>query len=338
MRRALVLLAFVLSGCLALSQHDGLWPCTNDGDCNGGAVCRQLAYRSVCAPSDYCESPADCSGNTFSSQSWSCDSSHCMAPSCSSDATCAPYVCSSASICLSSCTKDAECQPGYTCGARGRCETVSCANDAACPAGALCNGSVCGPRSCTVGAPGQCDGYACTNSGMCATACSDSQKCEPGLVCANGVCQCDLTPGACGGYRCTGHGCATSCVANTDCEAGRLCNAGRCQACTGGAIACASQTSCASVIGCSASEGCVGGTIDCAIYNGASGLCAAIVGCTYDSALGQCQGSTTCASQLLSSCPSQLGCTVGTVCSGTPMACALLSASECTSTLGCTLH
>src|SRR6202050_48091 len=95
---SLFVFAFALTGSLALESHDNPWPCASDSDCSGGTVCRALVSGSVCAPANYCEASEDCALDDSaidwqSGATWSCTDNRCVAPSCSTNADCTPYLC-----------------------------------------------------------------------------------------------------------------------------------------------------------------------------------------------------------------------------------------------------
>jgi hypothetical protein len=352
MRYAFIVLALALTGCLALTSHDGLWPCSGDSDCSGGDTCRSIDYGpNQCVPAGYCEVPADCPLSQ-SSVLWQCTNNQCTLPPCNTDTDCGSYACTDGT-CATTCTDTSQCGPGYACSdgpclqppcnsdsqcgaytcVSGVCG-ASCEDDTDCSPGNLCNGGACTPRSCTVGSPGQCDGFAC-DAGICASQCNDASQCDPGLSCVNGACQCG--PTSCGAYACmNAYACFTSCASDSDCASTTSCIDGACVACVGTALDCESQGGC-NVPGCSTGMVCNGGPIACSEFNNASDTCSGIVGCSYDFSTIQCVGSATCAGQFWAACPSEFGCSVGTACTGTPTPCDQLPLSQCTATSGCTL-
>jgi hypothetical protein len=359
MRRALVLLALALSGCLALAQHDGFWPCAQDSDCDVGDTCRVIEARSVCVPTDYCVTNDDCAHVTVAPVTSDCVANRCAPRPCTVDSQCAPFRCGSAFACLISCASDAQCEAGSHCAsglcappscssdaecggyrcANGSCGT-SCSGDADCTFGDFCYGRSCSPPKCTFGRPSQCGGYACSSAGTCETSCAGSTGCDPGLLCVGGGhCQCDPTPGQCGGFRCRGAACLTLCYSDADCDPGLLCSPqGQCVACTGTPAPCASASNCTSVKGCSlGASACTGGDFDCGVYSGDATACGNHVTCIWDIAAQTCSGTAPCSGVPSTSCASIPGCTALGPCGGTPTPCAMLPYAACQVTAGCSL-
>jgi hypothetical protein len=348
MRRLTFLAALALTGCLALSQHTGLWPCTTDSDCSGSDTCRYFHGNQVCTTSNYCEQDSDCPFTGV----LTCVNNACTAPSCSSNAQCTPYACLG-STCAYQCTNDAQCDKGFACYG-GVCTMPPCESDAVCmgyrcvsgvcgtyctanadcSAGNLCNNGQCGVRSCTDGVVGQCGGYACAG-GACPGSCSDAAGCDPGLTCSNGTCTCSTSPGACGAYACTNDMCLDSCTSDSDCAPTYGCASGKCMQCGGAALDCSQQGNCGAP-GCS--PGCLGGSINCSLMDYAQQACQDVVGCTYDSSTNFCSGNALCADQNATLCMVLQGCSVGGTCTGTVTPCSQLTPAQCTATAGCSLQ
>jgi hypothetical protein len=169
MRAPWLLLLLGTAGCLALYQRSSSdpWPCSNDGDCTDGLVCRQLDGKPfACVGRKDCLVDADCS-----------NAATCHSGTCSCGFT--------QSICNGVCT-DKSSDP-RNCGACGN----------VCPgAGQTCNAGACGcPPGDTL-----C-GNACTDTT------SDPQNCSrcfatcPGYnaTCVGGLCDCPT-----GQMRCNG--------------------------------------------------------------------------------------------------------------------------------------
>lgn len=344
-------LFLLLTSCLALTSHDGPWPCQTPSDCTGdGVSCRAMSTGSFCVGADYCVSDIDCAGGIPGS----CVQNACV---CIASA-CSPYTCSpTGAACASSCATNADCVTGYSCqsgecgvpttpcttdaacGAYkctlGTCET-SCNDDANCAADNYCNDGKCGPRTCVTGEPGQCNGYACVND-QCLGTCTSNSSCEPGLVCANGVCGCEES--LCAPYVCGANGCTTACADDSGCAAGYTCFGDACVGtCQGTPTPCEAQSYCGGSNGCvQGTEVCSGGSVSCAEYDGDSVGCIDTPGCQWDSTSLACLGVSSCAEQPLASCDTVAGCALTTPCTGTPLPCSSFTIGTCAEAPGCSI-
>jgi Cys-rich repeat protein len=256
MRRAAWLLFLALTGCLALTGHDGPWPCNTDADCKGSDLCLHdtSARGKVCAAPGSCTQNEDCILNGAMAPLTTCTNGRCGPPTCEADDWCPGSFRCIGGLCAVSCTSDAQCQAGTVCKA-GSCGVPPCTSDS------------------------QCSGYHCVD-GTCLHDCLTNNDCATGYLCSGGACGCQ---GGCGLFACLGGSCAQSCTSNADCAAGASCGADRaCHTCTGYAAPCASQGGyCAYVPGCTydVTTGCTGTSGSC---NGLDGsTCPVVVGCTW---------------------------------------------------------
>jgi hypothetical protein len=188
------LMTLALPACLALTSHDGPWPCSDDSDCPSGKIClphddKGEANYPHCGNWNDCSSDWDC--YLRAGPDWHCDNGTCSAPKCS-PVDCVPYLCDTRTGCATSC------------------------GGGDCAYGAICSDGACIWRPCT--GTGQCDGRVCVE-GRCATECSVS-GCESGLTCEFGECTCYSNPSACGRYACVYGKCNETCYVDENCAKG----------------------------------------------------------------------------------------------------------------------
>jgi hypothetical protein len=267
-----------LSGCLALTTHDGPWRCNVDSDCDAPQVCHNLTGSDFrCVDPLACHASDDCA--RFHGTGWLCTDGACVAPGCLDDSTCGAYACVQYQ-CATTCSFDSECSAGNYC----------------------LDGGVCGPKACSIGKSGQCGGFACS-TGSCPTSCADDSGCEPGS-------HCDLT-GRPTCSRCVGTPTPCSqlagCTVVPECSRSHVCGP------SGATFDCSlfdyDSFQCAQTAGCTYDDWtskCSGTTQKCTDQG--YDFCFHIRACTPDVI---CVGTRTPCSQLsLSACYDTAGCTV----------------------------
>jgi hypothetical protein len=122
-----------------------------------------------------------------------------------------PYLVCVAGACATSCTKDDDCKSPYFCSSGACVPRLSLG--AACTGDGQCGSRICGDgHCCEARCEGACD--TCNADGACAPVAKGS-----------------LPPhdaNACGGYRCGGAGCRTTCANDADCLPSFHCREGAC--------------------------------------------------------------------------------------------------------------
>jgi hypothetical protein len=307
--RALFFALFaVVCGCLALTKHEGPWPCADANDCEPQQQCVHL----YALQGQYCAFPGDCT-TTDDCSLWGlgvliCTNGRCAARACTGDSDCYGNVRCEDRTCATECATKADCTAEHVCAAPNCVD--GCESDSDCLAGHLCV------------------------SGRCSD-CSLSYVTCPGIACSGGSCvRCD--GGACDGGTATGKDAA----ADAGDGGSKPCDdAGHCGTCQGTAVECASQFNCGSVPGCQVAQSCTGTAVPCSALS--YDVCIATSGCTTQGGGSTvCSGSTQCAWQLSwgANCTNVPGCSLNSTCTGTPSSCTSLSQTECIAVQGCTLQ
>lgn len=233
--------------------------CGRDGTCNGAGQCRLYVSGTQCgAPgcTGATESSArlcDGAGMCKAGTSRSCAPGVCKGDSCASSCATATdcqagYFCAS-SMCTVKRTPGATCTSAEQC-ASGFCVDGVCCNSACAGACTACNltGAVgtCSPIADGQDPANECPTEAASSCGWVGT-CNGAGACRlhPNTtVCRAASClgtsataaaKCDgagrcITPNptTCGGYRCSGSACGTSCTGDSQCQSGYGCTAGAC--------------------------------------------------------------------------------------------------------------
>lgn len=213
MRRAWALLALGLTGCLALVNHDGPWPCNTDADCASGETCKSIGGQPAT-----CYAPGTCQGDLDCQQSAMDPNAVCTAGKCA----CPQGWITCGGVCTYTQSDTNNCGAcGTTCNSQEQCFAGACT----CNGGLLLCGGACVDQTSDPNNCGKCGDH-CAKGGMCS---GGACACPTGQSACSGVCVDEQTDasncGACGtkctvkGQQCTAGACS--------CPAGdRVCPSG----------------------------------------------------------------------------------------------------------------